>query len=165
LVDLKVDRDGALFFLQRGTGNGGQGVRVIRSVNPQVITDAFLRDGQILPNPVHRIQFRFTDFVQPSLGTDDLVVVNTTTNVAVSTANTYGSGGDISYFDVALSIKVAIIGTPAAGDTFTVGPNTNGNADNRNALALAGIQTRSVLAGDTATLQRGYAQLVASIGN
>lgn len=92
-------------------------------------------------------------------------VVNTTTNVAVSTANTYGSGGDISYFDVALSVKVAITGTPAAGDTFTVGPNTNGNADNRNALALAGIQTRSVLAGDTATLQGGYAQLVASIGN
>ncbi len=74
---------------------------------------------------------------------------------------TYASGDTISYN----GIEIAITGTPADGDTFTVGPNTNGDSDNRNALALAGIQTRSVLAGDTATLQGGYAQLVASIGN
>jgi flagellar hook-associated protein 1 FlgK len=77
------------------------------------------------------------------------------------TTGTYTSGQAITFN----GIEIAITGAPADGDTFTVGPNTNGDSDNRNALALAGIQTRNVLAGDSATLQGGYAQLVASIGN
>jgi flagellar hook-associated protein 1 FlgK len=77
------------------------------------------------------------------------------------TTGTYTSGQAITFN----GIEIAITGAPADGDTFTVGPNTNGDSDNRNALALAGIQTRKVLAGDSATLQGGYAQLVASIGN
>ena len=47
----------------------------------------------------------------------------------------------------------AITGAPATGDTFTVGPNTNGVSDNRNALLLAGLQTKNTLAGSTATYQ------------
>ncbi|HEY9397688.1 MAG TPA: flagellar hook-associated protein FlgK [Burkholderiales bacterium] len=84
-----------------------------------------------------------------------------TIDTAPPTTGAYTSGQAITFN----GIEIAITGTPVDGDTFTVGPNTNGDSDNRNALALAGIQTRNVLAGDTATLQGGYAQLVASIGN
>ncbi len=67
--------------------------------------------------------------------------------------------------------SIQITGAPATGDEFTVGYNTGGVGDNRNALALGLIQTESVLQGDSAnalapttTLQETYAQLIADVG-
>lgn len=110
--------------------------------------------------PVANYEIRFT----VAAGVTTYEVFDTTTATSVSTGNAYTSGAQINFLP-GLGINVSINGTPADGDTFTVGPNTNGAADNRNALALAAIQTTNVMAGDTATLQGGYAQLVASIGN
>ncbi len=73
----------------------------------------------------------------------------------------YTSGDDISYN----GWTVKISGTPAAGDTFRVEPNTNGTADNRNALALAQLQTTNTLAGGTSSFQGAYGQLTGFIGN
>jgi flagellar hook-associated protein 1 FlgK len=73
----------------------------------------------------------------------------------------YTSGAAITYNGWTVSIQ----GTPAAGDVFTVSANLNGTGDNRNALALAGVQTANVLAGGSTTVQGAYAQLVASVGN
>jgi flagellar hook-associated protein 1 FlgK len=73
----------------------------------------------------------------------------------------YTAGGDITYNGWTIQIK----GTPAAGDVFTIGPNTSGVGDNRNALAMAGLQTRTLLSGGTDTLQSAYAQIVSEIGN
>lgn len=72
----------------------------------------------------------------------------------------YTEGADITYN----GWTVQITGTPAANDSFTVGPNTGGVADNRNALLLAGLQTKNTLAGSTATYQSAYSQIVSSIG-
>ena len=55
-------------------------------------------------------------------------------------------------------------GTPAAGDVFRVGANTNGVSDNRNALLLAQLQTQRTLDNGTATYQDAYGQLVANVG-
>ncbi|MCB1984738.1 MAG: flagellar hook-associated protein FlgK [Burkholderiales bacterium] len=60
---------------------------------------------------------------------------------------------------------VQISGTPAAGDVFTIEPNNNGNADNRNALLLAELQTQNTMAGGTASFQAAYGQMVSLIGN
>ncbi len=73
----------------------------------------------------------------------------------------YVSGGSISYN----GWTVKITGTPAAGDTFTIAPNSGGTADNRNAALLAGLQTRNTLAGGTASYQSAYSQLTSSIGS
>lgn len=81
IVDLKVDDSGALFFLQRG---GSQGVRVLRISTPQVMSDRFDFDQELLTEPPHSIQFRFTHDVSASLSVDDLTVVNTTTNTTIS---------------------------------------------------------------------------------
>lgn len=72
----------------------------------------------------------------------------------------YTEGQDISYN----GWTVQITGAPAVGDKFTVGPNTNGVADNRNALLLVGLQTKNTLAGSTASYQSAYSQIVSSIG-
>jgi len=61
-------------------------------------------------------------------------------------------------------ISFSITGQPANNDTFTISPNTNGVADNRNALLLVGLQTKNTLAGSTASYQSAFSQLVGSIG-
>jgi flagellar hook-associated protein 1 FlgK len=71
----------------------------------------------------------------------------------------YTSGNVISYNGWNLTLS----GTPAAGDTFTVAPNSTGVADNRNALLLAGLQTQTTVGGTT--LQGAYAQMVSQVGS
>jgi flagellar hook-associated protein 1 len=73
----------------------------------------------------------------------------------------YSPGSDISFN----GWTVQITGDPAAGDTFVIGANTNGVADNRNTLLLAGLQTRNVLKNETVSFQSGYASLVSQVGN
>ena len=73
----------------------------------------------------------------------------------------YTAGVNISFHGWTVQIN----GNPAAGDTFTVGPNNNGTSDNRNALLLGGLQTRNTLRGGTASYQSAYGQLVSEIGN
>jgi flagellar hook-associated protein 1 FlgK len=60
--------------------------------------------------------------------------------------------------------RVQISGTPDAGDTFTVEANSGGTGDNRNALALAGIQAQKLLDGATQTLESSYGSLVSDVG-
>lgn len=77
------------------------------------------------------------------------------------TGLTYTPGGNISYNGWTFQIT----GTPANGDVFTVSANTGGELDNRNALAVAGLQNNKTLVGGTASLEGAYASLVGSIGN
>lgn len=81
----------------------------------------------------------------------------------------YTPGSNISFN----GISFAISGTPADGDAFTLAPNTNGISDNRNALALAALQTANTLgqnaavAGSQPTTSFGgaYTQLVTQVAN
>ncbi|MBI2224786.1 MAG: flagellar hook-associated protein FlgK [Betaproteobacteria bacterium] len=73
----------------------------------------------------------------------------------------YTAGADISFH----GWTVQISGSPAAGDTFTIGPNSNGASDNRNALLLGSLQIQNTLADGTATYQSAYGQLVSQVGN
>ncbi|HLT92257.1 MAG TPA: flagellar hook-associated protein FlgK [Woeseiaceae bacterium] len=62
-------------------------------------------------------------------------------------------------------VTFAIEGTPAAGDVFTVQANTGATGDNRNALALAGLQSAGILDGGTVSIGDRYGQLVAAVGS
>lgn len=57
-----------------------------------------------------------------------------------------------------------ITGTPADGDVFNFVPNGNGVGDNRNALLMAGLQTTSIFANGTTSLEAAYSQLVGLVG-
>ncbi|RDK01787.1 flagellar hook-associated protein FlgK [Paraburkholderia lacunae] len=63
------------------------------------------------------------------------------------------------------NVSVTISGSPAAGDKFTIGPNTGATNDGRNALALSNLSTAKVMAGGTVTLTGAYANYVNEIGN
>ncbi|MFN7085450.1 MAG: flagellar hook-associated protein FlgK [Burkholderiales bacterium] len=61
--------------------------------------------------------------------------------------------------------SAAISGNAVAGDVFTIGANSGGISDNRNALLLAALRDSKPLLGGSATYQAAYGQLVSSVGN
>jgi flagellar hook-associated protein 1 FlgK len=62
-------------------------------------------------------------------------------------------------------MRFTISGVPADQDTFTLERNLNGVSDNRNAIALGGLQTAALLNDGSATYQSTYGQIVSFVGN
>jgi flagellar hook-associated protein 1 FlgK len=87
----------------------------------------------------------------------------------VSSNNAYTSGGTIGGAAAPASPangwQVQITGTPATGDTFTVQSNAGGTGDNRNALASANLQTKSVLTNGTISVNGAVSAMVTNIGS
>ncbi|MBK9131109.1 MAG: flagellar hook-associated protein FlgK [Gammaproteobacteria bacterium] len=92
-------------------------------------------------------------------GAADSYVVLNSADAAVATG-AYDDGAAIQFS----GIEVVLSGDPNSGDIFTIGPNTNGMSDNRNALALAALQDARLLNGGTASYQDLYGGLVADVG-
>ncbi len=86
-------------------------------------------------------------------------LVDPSTNAVLSANNAYTEGTTISRNGWNLTFS----GTPADQDVFTIGPNTNGVGDNRNALLLAAVQHNTVTTVGSA--QDTYNGLVGTIGN
>ena len=82
----------------------------------------------------------------------------TITTGAGSTVQAYTPGTPI----VMNGWSVFLSGTPAAGDTFQIGPNTTVDGDNRNAVGMAALETREIVPG--MSFNGMYAALVVDIG-
>ncbi len=63
-----------------------------------------------------------------------------------------------------LGYQVAINGQPKAGDSFTLGFNTNAKNDNRNALAMVALETAKTMQGGALSFGDGYGKLVEEVG-
>jgi len=57
----------------------------------------------------------------------------------------------------------SVAGTPVDGDALLIENNTSGTGDNRNALALAALQTEGTLYGGLSSYQEAYGSLVADV--
>lgn len=85
-------------------------------------------------------------------------------------ANTYSVNGAGSFAYVpgteiqANGWSVRIDGQPVAGDRFRVEENTGGTGDNRNALLLASLQQRGVIAGGSVSIGDSASALVSRVG-
>lgn len=95
-------------------------------------------------------------------------VLDTTTGITLATAVAYNpsNGATLNYNGWTAQLS----GTPVTGDVFTAAPNTGGTADGRNALLLAGLQTKNTLLNNTAgnptaSFLGAYSQLVSDVGN
>jgi flagellar hook-associated protein 1 FlgK len=80
---------------------------------------------------------------------------------AAGTPVTYTDGATISFGGLSFTLNGAL----ANNDTFTVGQNTNGAGDNRNALLLSALQSANTLINGTSNYQSAYGQMVNAIGN
>ena len=154
-------------FLVEPARQGAAGLNVTALTTSQIATAAPIRTGSAFantgnaqvstgsvlasdPNLTQPVTITFT-------GPGTYSVSGTGTGNPVGLA--YVSGGNISYNGWSLAIS----GTPNAGDVFTVGPNTAGTADNRNALMLASLaQTGSVGGG---TYSNAYASVLSTVGS
>lgn len=85
----------------------------------------------------------------------------TSTTYPAGTAVPYTSGATISFSGISFEIT----GTPSNSDTFSVGRNSSGTSDGRNALAIGKLMTQKTMSGQTATYQSDYAALVGDVGN
>lgn len=76
--------------------------------------------------------------------------------------------GDSTLADFAspsyMGYQVKIAGQPKAGDTFTVGFNTNSKSDNRNALAMTALETSATMQNKSMSFSQGYGRLVEEVG-
>lgn len=88
----------------------------------------------------------------------------TTVAIAASPINRLNAGSELSRITYN-GISVDISGSPANGDTFTLGINTNGVSDSRNAVKLASLQLQNTMEGGKATYQGSYASLVSGVGS
>jgi len=131
----------APILAEAASANSGTGAISAGSVNTPPPPDANLQQ------PVTITFTSATTFDVTGTGTGD------------PTGLPYTPGETITYNGWSFTIS----GAPADTDTFTVGPNTGGVGDNRNALLLTGLQTANAM-GDT-SYQGAYAQLVSEIGN
>lgn len=80
---------------------------------------------------------------------------------AIPYDGTYTAGASISFG----STSFLVSGIPADGDTFSIGPNTKGVGDNRNALLLGALQTANTVGNGSTSFQGAYSQLVSAVGN
>lgn len=78
----------------------------------------------------------------------------------VLSSGAYTAGQTIS----ANGWSVTPSGAPAAGDSFSIGLNSNGLKDTSNALAMASLSNTGVLNGGTQSIVAAYSQLTTTIG-
>jgi flagellar hook-associated protein 1 FlgK len=97
-------------------------------------------------------------------------LLNTTT-IKFLTPTTYSVNGAGSFAytsggNIALNgWQVAISGTPAVGDVFTVQSNAGGTGDNTNALASANQQSKGVLSNGTISVGGAVSALITGTGS
>jgi flagellar hook-associated protein 1 FlgK len=60
--------------------------------------------------------------------------------------------------------QFTVTGTPANGDVISVGINNGGSGDNRNMLAMIGLQEQKLIANGSANYQEAYSELVSEVG-
>jgi len=77
------------------------------------------------------------------------------------TGLTYTPGMTLSYNGWSAQLQ----GTMAVGDSFVIGVNSNGAGDNGNLLALASLNTESLLGSGNLSVGEAYAQAVSDAGN
>jgi flagellar hook-associated protein 1 len=102
------------------------------------------------------------DAANPNLLTSTTITFTSPTTYEINGAGSYAytSGGDIDQN----GWQVAISGTPATGDTFTVQGNQSGTGDNTNALAAANLDTQGVLGGGTISVSGAVSALISGTG-
>src|SRR6266702_1144285 len=138
------------------------------------ITQGSVTAGYTMPNSTTTLSYDGTGLSGFPVGSTVTVAGSPATTYPITSAATvvpYSSstGATLTINNTTAgemnNVSVTISGAPAAGDKFTIGPNTGATNDGRNALALSNLSTAKALASGTVTLTGAYANYVNQIGN
>lgn len=94
--------------------------------------------------------------------TNEYTVTDGTNSTTIAYDPSVDSGKSVSLSPPFVELTIKLSGVPADTDQFTIGNNT-ALGDNRNALALANLQTQKVLAGGTQSLADAYDILITDV--
>ncbi|EIK45008.1 flagellar hook-associated protein 1 FlgK [Cellvibrio sp. BR] len=84
---------------------------------------------------------------------------------SISSSPLFGDSSSATFVQSSfLGYQVTLTGQPKAGDVFTVGFNTDGKNDNRNALAMVAMETKSTMQNGSLSFAEGYGKLVEEVG-
>lgn len=152
-------------FLIQPTAGGAASLRVVIDDPRELAAASPVRTRAALSNAgTGRIDAGLVvDPTDPALMTPVTIEFLTPTTYSIN-----GSGSFAYSADAAIAMngwEIRINGAPQAGDQFTVAPNSGGVGDNRNALALAGLQSQSLLDGGSATYGERYERVVGEVAN
>ncbi len=156
--------DGDTFTIAPGgpsVGGGNLGTGAITALPAGSVTALSSLPSAPITLQYSKATNAFSGFPAGAIVTVNSTPSTTTTIASPATTVAFVAGATMSFN----GISFAISGAPSDGDTFTVGPNPTGVSDNRNALLLGGLQTKTVMSGGTATFQDSYSQMVSEIGN
>jgi flagellar hook-associated protein 1 len=131
--------------------SGGGSVDVDQGANPPQVINATDPDPQFTVGGELQVQLPantqvFSSRTDGILGSSPELLDNFT---GIGVTMSSGTGAD---------------GAPRAGDSFVIGYNTNGSADNRNGLALLALNNKEILGGENQTYQDVYGQLAEKVG-
>lgn len=159
-------------------GLGGHGAADSGNHGGATVDSVVISDSSQLTIDAYEIRFT---------GAATFDIVNASTGATVSAGNAYTSGAAISFDGITATLSDAS-GPPQAGDVFHVDTFTGASAsirlsaavaastdalaaglsaesgDNRNALALAALESASVAPGGSSTLGRFYESLITDLG-
>lgn len=95
----------------------------------------------------------------------------TPSSIAFTSSTSYSiDGGSAQAFTAGQPIvhngwSMQLNGTPAAGDSFSIKPNSNARGDNANALTLGAVANLGVLDNGVTSVGKAYGQLVSQVGS
>jgi flagellar hook-associated protein 1 FlgK len=151
-------------FLVRPTANAVAGMSVLVTDPSRLAAAAPIRTSEATTNTGNAdiSAGEVLDASNPALRNTVNIAFIDATHYSVNGAGSfaYTSGGNI---DVN-GWRVAVTGTPAAGDTFTVANNTGGVGDNRNMLAMTQVMGQGVLAGGSESINAAVSRFVGGVG-
>jgi flagellar hook-associated protein 1 FlgK len=151
-------------FLVRPTQDAAVGMGVLftdpallAAATPVIAASGPSNAGSVKPGAL-----TVTDGANANLRTAATISFTSATTYTINggTAQTFTPGQPIAFNGWSLQLD----GTPASGDTFTVGNNANGVGDNRNFLALGTALNRPYLEGGTTSINGVIGRVVANVG-
>ncbi len=153
-------------FLVRPTATAASSLQVVLSNPAQIAAAGAIKTAAAATNGGAAIISSGTvlNSANPNLLTPATITfANPPTSYAINGGApvAYVSGGNIAVN----GWQVQISGTPASGDSFTIGSNAGGTGDNRNALAAANQQNVGVLQNGTTSINGGVSALITGLGS
>jgi len=138
------------------------GADVINNLGDAFISEVTVLAGTDVTTPVFYETVTFTFFIAGGLPSpadaDEYSIVGAVSG-PIAGPVAYTSAGTITIN----GYEVDITGIPKVGDIFTIDQNSSGISDNRNALLLAGLQSKNTMVNGNATYHDVYSELVVSV--
>ena len=158
-VDLNGERGTALFDADVAT-TGAAGFTLLQSDPSKVAAAGLL---QISANATNTSGATLNDTqIAAGAATPNFTLNYTTAGgyAIGGAAVAVNANGAFTYEEISYTVT----GTPADGDSFTVGLNASGIGDNRNMLLMGRLQDEEIYA-DGRSMSEGYLDLVRTVGN